>query len=309
MLQILLLIIITCCVFIVAGIIWLFVLRHKIKKVQGALEQGQGSQEKLSTQLLGYAILMICVLGCVLGLSGFTIGLFFGLGEILLLIPIGIAAPFFFWAWKVKQKGIVRASMAPNWMDTALTKKLHIHNYTSVSNFAEKSSLEFQAFGNECYMKSRMHLSASYKDISFEYYHIDIPDFFEGLGMRIDMPHAFAEKIFVISRDFPHSQLLKRSGLWKEVPMTSAEFNEAYIVFAKEPDHAKQVLQAQILASMACINTRFACSQSYYFEESSLYILLAGKEAFANCDEQQQRVAFHTNVQHMLHCIDSLQSA
>ncbi len=287
--QVLFIFTLLCCSLVAMGLLWMALLWRKILHTKNT-----PASPATTKRLYSLRIYIWCVGGVSMAIGVFTAGMFLGLGEVILYLPIAAALPCFFMAEKIRR---ARASCQElsaqehgehQEIYTLWGKDFEQISYAPASTYAEKNTLEMQALGNDMYMTKSQHITGTYKDATFEQYDICLPDYFQGRSIVFTFPVSFKDKFFVIHRDFPCSQLLTYAGVWQKGASAQEEFNAIYAIFTKDMDALKQSLSPQIQKAIMHMQNECALPQSYYITENTLYVLMPLADAEITSDMEKQ---------------------
>ncbi len=213
--------------------------------------------------------------GALVAAAGLTTGIICNSIALMLALPPLSLALFILWLRKTQKNDTPTTSLGlEDPLRQCLEKHLAQAQYDATGGFAEKNTLELQAFGNEMYMKSSEHITGICEGVPYKQYNLELPDFFMGRSMLFTLATPFLSKVFIIKRDFPHSQLLTGSGHWQQIPTGSAHFDAQYATFTKEPEHLSKTLTESIQYALLNLDTAVKVSQCYYMEGQELYVLL-----------------------------------
>ncbi len=245
----------------------------------------------------------LCYLGgIVLALATFTTGMFSHLGESILYLPL---IPLFIGAlaaekFRRMQKALPEDPIHP--MQALWEKSFGPVLFTEKSTFAEKNTLESQAFGNDMYMTQSQRIeSVRIKDIrmegmhdntSFAQYSLCLPDYFSGRGITVGFATPFPTTLFIIHKNFPCSQLLTYAGLWQQVPTEQEDFDASYVVFSKEPHTVSKFLTPHYCKALLDFAAYSSAPQSYYFNENTVYIVLTEEDAKLSTEQEILRMQY-----------------
>ncbi len=304
--QLLFIFIIICCTLISLG---LLCMAYLWRKAQHLAKQNPASNlTRLHVQLW-------CLGGTVLGLMLFTAGMFMHIGEAILYLPLCIAAPCFLQALCLYRRNAAQTKQAPpthHWAWEELSKHVTHANYIEKTNFAEKNTLEMQAFGNDMYMSQSHHIQGQYKDLPFEQYDLHLPDYFTGRSLIFTLRQPVSSKIFIIHKDFPCSQLLTYAGLWKKelhAQELGIAIDSSYTLFSKEMDKAPQDLTAPLIQALKHLQQKYCTPHSYYLENQKLYVLMKydlSNSTDNNNDTESKRQLLQQDIHIILETIDIL---
>ncbi len=294
--QILFIFILTCCTLLGMGLLWMALLWRKIHHMKTAPISSEATQ-----RLYSLRIYIWCVGGVCMAIATFTTGMLWGLGESILYLPFVMALPCFFMAHKIHrqratgQKGGYLQGQDQLWY-APWEKHFEQTVYTPASSYAEKNTLEMQAFGNDMYMTQSQHITGRYKDSTFEQYDICLPDYFQGRSLIFRFSTPFSGKLFIIHRDFPCSQLLTYAGVWQKGTSLHEAFNTDYAIFTKDVSTLEHTLNPQIQSAIMHVQKVCAVPQSYYIAENTLYILMPTPNNLAEENSSQSEACVEQQI-------------
>ncbi len=272
-----------------------------LKKARLSLQNRKKSIPELHKIIATLQIQLSCIVGVILATGCYLVGAVLGNGFVqysLPLLVIGIIFIMSYFGYKKSQNNVPEDPV-----EKELNTFLQQVSYTEGSSFTEKNTLELQAFGNEMYMTSHDRIKGFHAGVLVEQYTFNLSDFFFGRSISFTFPQSFSSKIFIIKRDFAHSQLLLRSGVWQEVPLGEANFDATYALFTKEPEHAISTITKAFMQAICNLQSDTFTAQSFYFEDKTLYILLSLPENTHYSLEGQSSEAQLHLLRNDMHCL------
>ncbi len=276
--QILFIFLICSCTLLGLGLVYMGIKWQGIMR----LKKQENAQQELYKNYI-----RLCYVGAAwLSLATFTLAMFAHVGEAILYLPL-LPLVLGYVAVHVlhrKRTNLPSQSQMPH----AKLWQAHFTNlsYTEKFAFAEKNTLEMQAFGNDMYMSQSHYTQGTYQDKSFTCYDLCLPDYFSGHGLTLHFPEAFGATIYVISKDFPCSQLLTYSGQWQKTSLGQEDFDANYTIFTKNPENITQILSPARCAALLDFAQKCQRAQSYYFSGQEVQIIWENEPEPHNIDSR-----------------------